>query len=48
MKTQDEWFMKLSSEKIDLAKDLRVKHCDNVADIIKNCRLIPEDIIVKY
>ena len=47
-KTDDEWFMKLSSEKIDMAKDLREKHGEDVADIIKNCGLIPENIEVKY
>ncbi len=47
-KTGDEWFMKLSSEKIDMAKELREKHGDGITDIIKNCRLIPENIIVKY
>jgi hypothetical protein len=40
--------MKLSSEKIDMAKDLRGQHGEEIADIIKNCRLIPEVIQVKY
>ena len=40
--------MKLSSEKIDMAKDLKEKNGDDIADIIKNCKLIPEDIVVKY
>lgn len=31
-----------------MAKDLREKHGDNVADIIKNCGLIPANIEVKY
>lgn len=48
LKTGDEWFMKLPSEKIDMAKDLREKHGEEIADIIKNCRLIPENIEVKY
>ena len=47
-KTQDEWFMKLSSEKIDMAVELREKHGDDVAYIIKNCRLIPEGIKILY
>ena len=40
--------MKLSSEKIDLAGELRAKHGEDIADIIKNCTLIPENIEVKY
>jgi hypothetical protein len=47
-KTQDEWFMNLSSEKIDMAGKLREKHGNEIADIIKNCKLIPEGIKVVY
>ena len=47
-KTGDKWFMKLSSEKIDMAGALRSKHGEEIADIIKNCKLIPENIEVKY
>lgn len=47
-KTGDEWFMKLSSEKIDMAKELREANGDDIANIIKNCKLIPEGIEVRY